>query len=182
MKSHDPVLPYLRECEAAMADAADTSTTRNGVRAFAQALETAALVTIERTSAPHLPVLESTGRLTTDLGRRLHDIADHLPWRPSPRTADDGSETAICELGQCIDLGDLRAGLTLLDARCTYPTHNHPPQELYLTISGTGWWRYGGATDEVEVAAGRVIYNHPFDWHSMTAGDEPLLALWVLWP
>ena len=68
-----------------------------------------------------------------------------------------------------------------VDQGCTYPLHNHPPQELYLTISGVARWRFGGSEELVKIQPNMTLYNHPSDLHAVEAGDTPLVALYVLW-
>ena len=67
-------------------------------------------------------------------------------------------------------------------ATTQYPVHNHPPQELYLTISGEAQWRFGGNDDFRPVGLGSTIYNNPNDYHSAIAGPAQVVALSVLWP
>ncbi len=70
----------------------------------------------------------------------------------------------------------------LLAPSGAYPEHSHPPQEIYLPIAGGGQWRYGGAERYQLLADDALVYNHPGDRHGALAGDEPLLALYILWP
>ena len=68
-----------------------------------------------------------------------------------------------------------------VDQGCAYPLHNHPPQELYLIVSGHARWRYGGSEHLVEMPPNSTLYNNPSDLHTVEAGDTPLVALYVLW-
>ncbi len=81
------------------------------------------------------------------------------------------------QTGQVLQLSDLAATLEQI----AYPEHNHPPPELYLTLSGTAEWRYGGCESYRTVSAGNLLYNNPHDLHGVRAGDTPLLALYLLW-
>ncbi|MDG2112621.1 MAG: dimethylsulfonioproprionate lyase family protein [Actinomycetota bacterium] len=117
----------------------------------------------------------------TPLGERFASLAQHLPWSMSPRWDDGGRERGLCVVGDMFELDDVAAGLVYLDGGGRYPEHWHRPQELYLTVAGAGRWRFGGATDFVEVAPGSTLYNHPNDRHAIVAGPTPLVAMYVLW-
>ena len=84
-------------------------------------------------------------------------------------------------LSKAFELPNLEAGVMYVDQGCTYPLHNHPPQEMYLTISGSARWRYGGAETLTEVEPDTTLYNHPLDFHTVEAGETPLVAMYVLW-
>ena len=117
----------------------------------------------------------------TRLARRLIELGDHLPWTESPRTPDMGNKIAVCSFNDLFDLKHHTAGLLYLDPELAYPEHRHPPPELYLTLSGTGSWRYGGSTEYRVVSAGNLLYNHPLDLHGVRSSETPLLALFLLW-
>ena len=117
----------------------------------------------------------------TRLARQLLDLSNHLPWSESPRTPDMGNRIALCSFNDLFNLKHHTAGLLYLDPELAYPEHNHPPPELYLTLSGTGSWRYGGSTEYRVVSAGNLLYNHPLDLHGVRSNDTPLLALFLLW-
>ena len=117
----------------------------------------------------------------TRLARQLLDLSSHLPWSESPRTPDMGNRIALCSFNDLFDLKHHTVGLLYLDPGLTYPEHSHPPPELYLTLSGTAAWRYGGSTEYRVVSAGNLLYNHPLDLHGVRSSDTPLLALFLLW-
>ena len=117
----------------------------------------------------------------TRLARQLLDLSHHLPWTESPRTPDMGNRIALCRFNDLFELKHHTAGLLYLDPELAYPEHSHPPPELYLTLSGTGSWRYGGSTEYRVVSAGNLLYNHPLDLHGVRSSDTPLLALFLLW-
>jgi len=117
----------------------------------------------------------------TRLARQLLDLSHHLPWTESPRTPDMGNRIALCSFNDLFNLKHHTAGLLYLDPELVYPEHSHPPPELYLTLSGTGSWRYGGSTEYRVVSAGNLLYNHPLDLHGVRSNDTPLLALFLLW-
>lgn len=103
-----------------------------------------------------------------------------LPWIASPRTTDGGTETALAMLNDTFDLGELGMGVIMVGAGCEYPLHHHPPAEVYLVLGGDAEWRWGGAEHFAPVAAGSVIHNNPDDVHAIRAGEDPVVALWVL--
>lgn len=117
----------------------------------------------------------------TRLARQLLDLSNHLPWTESPRTPDMGNRIALCSFNDLFELKHHTAGLLYLDPEMAYPEHSHPPPELYLTLSGTGSWRYGGRTEYRTVSAGNLLYNHPLDVHGVRSNNTPLLALFLLW-
>ncbi|MFT7647895.1 MAG: quercetin dioxygenase-like cupin family protein [Candidatus Poriferisodalaceae bacterium] len=159
-------------------------------------------VAASRTLAPPayeaalLPALDGrhvVGTASTDLSLAgaIAAAAPSLPWVPTMRSNNGGAEIALCPLGAVAELGRLslstaegdgiEAGFMYVDAGCRYPEHHHRPQEIYLVISGTGQWRYGGSARYVDVSPGATFYNHPDDVHGMVAGDTPVLAMYVLW-
>lgn len=117
----------------------------------------------------------------TLLARQLIDVSDHLPWAESPRTPNMGNRIVLCSFNDLFDLKHHTAGLLYLDPGLTYPEHRHPPPELYLTLSGTAAWRYGGSEEYRVVSAGKLLYNHPLDLHGVRSSGAPLLALFLLW-
>ena len=117
----------------------------------------------------------------TRLARQLLDLSNHLPWAESPRTPDMGNRVALCSFNNLFDLKHHTAGLLYLDPELTYPEHRHPPSELYLTLSGTANWRYGGSTEYQIVSAGNLLYNHPLDLHGVRSNETPLLSFFLLW-
>ncbi len=132
-------------------------------------------------SANPLPVLRNLDWVRDmKLARDFRQFASWLPWSFTPRTADQGRHAAILYFDRIFDMGDLVSGLLYVDANQHYPEHNHDGQEMYFLISGTAEWRYGGHDDYRRLPAGNIIYNHPWDWHGVKAGDTPLLALFLL--
>lgn len=76
--------------------------------------------------------------------------------------------------------GGLVAGFSLVAPNITYPDHHHPPEELYLVLSGGEWWQAGGAWHAP--GQGGIVHNPPGILHAMRGTDVPLLALWFLLP
>ena len=141
-----------------------------GAAAFRSAMESAAPIDCELSTTPvveHLPAGHP---------------ARSVPWVPTPRLeADDGTLVALGLVDKVLDLGDLICGLMLLAPGAAYPEHSHPPQEIYLPLTGEGQWRYGGSEEYVGLAPDAVVYNPPGGRHGTIAGTDPLLALYILW-
>lgn len=118
----------------------------------------------------------------TSIGQAAMAAAVEIPWVPSPRLDDGGANVAVGLVNEVRDLGDLTCGLILVAPGAAYPEHAHPPQEVYLPISGKGSWRYGGTSYYRSLHDDSLVYNHPLDLHGTIAGDNPLVALYILWP
>lgn len=76
--------------------------------------------------------------------------------------------------------GGLIAGFSLVAPGVTYPDHHHPPEEIYLVLSGGAWWQFGGSWHEP--GPGGIVHNPPGILHAMRGMDVPLLAIWFLLP
>ena len=167
-------------CARAMALCAESGSEIEMVDSFSEAVATARPVEFQPNP---LPVLENL-RWVKDmrLARSFQAFAPFLPWKFSPRMRDRGTEAAICDFGSMFKLENILAGLMYVDTGKCYLEHNHLPRELYFLISGTGLWRYGGNPDYQPVSAGNILYNNPWNWHGVRAGDTPLLALYLQTP
>ncbi len=178
---------FLSRCSLRLADVADSEQAREGTRALTAAIEHAGTAEPPQFEPSWLPVLDSTTALvadpepTSELVLDLVDLAPALPWVPTHRATDGGTELALAPLDRVLDLGDTIVGLMYVGPGATYPLHHHPPQELYLTIAGHGRWRSGGNEGFEPVEPDRTLYNHPGDLHSAQAGPLPVVALYVLW-
>ncbi len=179
MTVHDKLRRWLIDA----ADAAIELTNRNeiaeGAQQFRTAIETAATIPYEPQILPALGNLDRV--VDTARAREFAELAPSMRWVQSHRWNDDGAQRALCVLSEAFELPNLEAGVMYVDQGCTYPLHNHPPQELYLTISGSARWRYGGAETLIEVEPETTLYNHPSDFHTVEAGETPLVAMYVLW-
>ena len=151
-----------------------------GAAAFSEALERSTALDFEPAWLPSLDTVTAVD--DTDLALAFVEVAPLLPWVPTFRSTDDGHDFALAPLTSVRDLGDLNVGLMYVRPGAQYPLHQHPPQELYLTLSGQARWRYGGNTDFRSLGPKATLYNHPNDLHSAIAGETPLVALYVLWP
>ena len=74
---------------------------------------------------------------------------------------------------------DVRIGVSLMAPHTRYPDHRHPPEEVYVVLSG-GEWRQGSDAWH-EPGIGGLVYNPPNIVHAMRSAEQPLLALWFLW-
>jgi quercetin dioxygenase-like cupin family protein len=74
---------------------------------------------------------------------------------------------------------DVRIGVSLLAPHTRYPDHRHPPEDIYVVLSG-GEWRQGNDPWH-EPGIGGLVYNPPNIVHAMRSAEWPLLALWFLW-
>jgi quercetin dioxygenase-like cupin family protein len=74
---------------------------------------------------------------------------------------------------------DVRIGVSLMAPNTRYPDHRHPPEEIYVVLSGGQWRQAGGPWYEPGV--GGLVYNPPNIAHAMRSTERPLLALWFLW-
>lgn len=73
---------------------------------------------------------------------------------------------------------DVQVGISILDKNIVYPGHRHPPEEVYLALTG-GMWKQNG--DEwKDHKAGDFIYNPSGTLHSMSSKPYPQLSVWVL--
>lgn len=176
---------FLADCSRTLTDRAGTATieqaaAEEGATALATALDA---VTSRDFEPSWLPALDTIDQVDdTDLARRFTTVARDLPWVPTPRATDGGTHFALSPINEARELGDVIVGLMYVAPGEQYPLHRHRPQELYLTLSGTARWRFGGNEDFAPIGPLETIYNHPNDLHSAVAGDTPLLALYVLWP
>lgn len=107
-------------------------------------------------------------------------LAPGLPWKPSTRTDPEGVDVVLLDLFDCLNLGIAGAGVMLLGPGAGYPEHQHRPAEVYLVLHGSRRWRFGGSDRYLKVDQGQVLSNSSMDIHGIEAGDDTLLALWVL--
>ena len=176
---HDTLRRWLIGAADAAIELAVRDEIDEGARTFRKAIETATAVTYE---SQMLPVLENLNRVrNSERALQFVKLAPSLRWIPSYRWDDQGKERALCVLSDAFELPGIEAGIMYVDQGCSYPLHNHPPQELYLTVSGTARWRFGGAEELVEMQPDMTLYNNPSDFHTVEAGDTPLVAMYILW-
>lgn len=132
---------------------------------LAQSAEDPVIARIARmieAQSPRLPWMLRTG---------LPGAAEDFPLRHANAmfVGDNGLETS-----------DVTVGVTIMGPNTVYTDHSHPPEETYLVLSPGEWRQNAGPWREPGV--GGVVYNPPGIIHSMRAGNEPLLAVWLLRP
>jgi quercetin dioxygenase-like cupin family protein len=74
---------------------------------------------------------------------------------------------------------DVWIGVSLLAPHIQYPDHRHPPEEVYVVLSGGQWRQERDPWHEPGI--GGLVYNPPNVVHAMRSMELPLLALWFLW-
>ncbi len=176
----EQVHSWLRACARVMALCAQEPRQSEMVRCLLRRLEEVRPLDFRPSPLPALARLSWVKDMK--LAREFREFAHFLPWEFSPRTTDQGREVAIMAFGSMFELGDVATGLMYVDSYQAYPEHNHLPDEIYFLVSGTARWRYGGHHDYRSVAAGNLLYNHPWDRHGVKAGAAPVLALFLSCP
>ena len=120
-----------------------------------------------------------------EVGAALGQIADGLRW--TRRSSADPSEpifwnghanAMIFGPGGLEERDDLWIGVTLMAPAITYVDHDHPPEEVYLSLTPGEWWNSG--MDWTDPGPGGLVYNPPGIRHAMRSGAKPFLALWFL--
>lgn len=112
-------------------------------------------------------------------------LAERLEWKrrasadPAERAFWDGHANAtLIGPGGLEERGDVWIGATVMAPGVTYVDHDHPPEEVYLSLTPGQWWN--AAMDWTDPGARGVIYNPPGIRHAMRSGAGPFLALWFL--
>ncbi len=132
------------------------------------------------------PALEAAeGGPRQGLADAFGALVERLEWKrrasadPADRVFWDGHANAmICGPGGLELRDDLWIGATVMAPGVTYVDHDHPPEEVYLSLAPGEWWNAG--MDWTDPGATGVIYNPPGIRHAMRSGAGPFLALWVL--
>ncbi len=184
MSDEQRIHDFLRSCSEALtarvgqADAEPKHA--EGAAVFAERLAASTPSSFEPSWLPALDGIAAIGG--AGLEGEFASVARLLRWVPTMRATDGGTDFALATLNDVRDFGDAIVGIMYIRAGTQYPLHHHPPQELYLTISGTADWRFGGNDDFRSIGPGATIYNNPNDYHTAIAGAAPVAALYVLWP
>lgn len=112
-------------------------------------------------------------------------IAHRLTWtrRSSARPEDESfwnghANAMILGPGGLEERNDLWIGATVMAPNVLYADHNHPPEEVYLSLTPGEWWN--AEMDWTDPGPESAIYNPPAIRHRMRSGDGPFLALWYL--
>jgi len=132
--------------------------------------------------------LDAIGGREDDLsavGQSFRALAGDLVWARRPTGADDPpgfrdahANATIFGADGLEVRDDIRIGASLVAPTITYPAHRHPPEELYLVLSG-GDWR-NSDHDWWTPGVGGLVHNPPGIEHAMRADDGPLFAIWCL--
>ena len=121
-----------------------------------------------------------------DLADAFRQLEPHVPWRrreltnAGPGFADGHASARTLDASGIAQRDGLIAGFSLVAPGVTYPEHDHPPEELYLVLSGGEWWQAGGVWHAP--GPGGIVHNPPGIRHAMRGTDVPLLAIWFLLP
>jgi hypothetical protein len=120
-----------------------------------------------------------------DLAKAFSALAPDLSWkrRSSARPEDAAfwnghANATIIGPGGLEERDDLWVGASVLGPRVDYVDHDHPPEEVYLSLSPGEWWN--AEMDWTDPGPTGAIYNPPGILHRMRAVDAPFLALWYL--
>lgn len=107
-------------------------------------------------------------------------IEPSLSWQGTGLPADVYAAAIIVGPGGLESRDDLQVGVSLMAPGRQYPDHRHPPEEIYLVLSQGAWRQEDGPWHEP--GPGGVVFNPPDVIHAMRSADDPLLAIWCLWP
>lgn len=120
------------------------------------------------------------------LASALAELAPELVWRrrkgaeKEPHNFFDGHANAVIVGKDGIELrDDVLVGVSLMAPHVRYPNHQHPPEEIYVSLAAGAWWKEGGRWHEPGV--GGLVHNEPNVLHAMATDEKPLLAVWCLW-
>lgn len=137
---------------------------------------------------PMLPLLSATldrtAPVTRDATEHLIKAAADLPWRQT-YDEDDGFDRRFLETYGWTDLAGpdgpytadgFRLMLGYWGQGLTYPDHSHPPEEHYMVLSGSAWFRLDD-DPFVKRSPGEVFHVPAQAIHSAEMRDEGLLAI-----
>ena len=116
------------------------------------------------------------------LDEAFRALEPQLAWRAGDRAGLGAQYAGAPVLGPAglQQRGGLVAGISLLAPGATYPDHDHPPEEIYLALSGGEWWN--AETPWHAPGPGGIVHNPPGILHAMRGTEVPLLAIWFLLP
>ena len=137
----------------------------------------AAPAPVQQPACAHLPA--ALAATPAPLAAAFGALAPHLAWRARDGLAGYAGAPVLGPAG-LQQRGGLVAGISLLAPHTAYPDHHHPPEEIYLVLSGGEWTN--AETPWHAPGPGGLVHNPPGIVHAMRAGETPLLALWFLLP
>jgi len=126
------------------------------------------------TAAPHLQSLAASFRAIEPMLRWTNRIG----LAAAPSFPDSHANAMIVGPGGFVESDEAEIGVTVMAPHTVYPDHRHPPEEVYIALSGGQWRQNDGPWNEPGV--GGLIYNPGNIVHSMRAGEKPFLAVWCL--
>lgn len=120
------------------------------------------------------------------LASALAKLAPELVWRrrknadKESRKFFDGHANALIVGAEGMESReDVMVGISLMAPHVRYPDHQHPPEEVYVSLAGGAWWKEG--REWHRPGSGGLVYNKPGVLHAMATEEDPLLAVWCLW-
>ncbi|MFO1170379.1 MAG: dimethylsulfonioproprionate lyase family protein [Hyphomicrobiaceae bacterium] len=135
---------------------------------------------------PAFAAAEQVDAPTARLSRALRALDPMLAWGVRNTATQIGepflsghANASIVAPGQLESRTDVWVGVSLMAPNITYPYHDHPPEEVYVSLSPGDWQQ--NADPWVTPGTGGLIYNPPGIRHAMRAANAPFLAAWCLW-
>ena len=130
-------------------------------------------------------VEEHAGRGELRLVKSFIEHLSKLQWLQSYKPEDFGSyftdNYAHVELigmrGHFMS-DKIAAGFVLYGPQVDYPNHWHVAEEIYIPLTGTGFWSSDNA-DYINHKAGEFIFHESNMPHAIKCEDKPMLALWI---
>lgn len=131
------------------------------------------------------PALLHAGEQEAKLVAALALLGAVLPWRQMYDSEDFGSfftdnyaHVQLIGPEGMIHNDRIAAGLVIYGPGIDYPDHWHEATEIYVPLTGNGYWSKDGEPLDLR-AAGSFIYHTSNMRHAIKATDSPLVALWV---
>ena len=124
------------------------------------------------------PALAATARV-------MRKLSPALSWgrRPGsdrdPAFHDGHANAILIGSGGLEERRDVWLGVTLMAPDVTYPFHRHSPDELYIILSNSSWYRDDSGWFDPD--CGGYVFNPSRAKHSMRSKNTQLLAFWLLW-
>ncbi|MCL4159001.1 UNVERIFIED_CONTAM: hypothetical protein GTU68_014101 [Idotea baltica] len=121
-----------------------------------------------------------------DLQNAIKAAGPHALWRETYKGTDIGDDFmrkfgcfSIIGKGGPFTSDKLWAFMVYMPSGLYYPWHQHPAEEMYFVVSGSGVFKREGCQDEI-LTAGQTVFNSSNQPHAMETRDEPVLCL-VFW-
>lgn len=131
------------------------------------------------------PALGAVASERADLGRAFAALEQRLRWyrRGSAEESEQPfwnghANAVILGPGGLETRDDLWIGATVMAPGVRYADHDHPPEEVYLSLTPGEWWN--AEMDWTDPGPTGFVYNPPGIAHAMRSGTGPFLALWYL--